>query len=189
VLDAWAAALADGAEPESILIGCFGDPGLFALREGSPAPVTGLAEAAFDEATRYGRFAIVTGGERWRPMLQRLAEALQCGPALAGIETVAPTGAELAVHPAEARVLLARACREAAARFDAQAIILGGAGLAGMAARVQSEVPVPVIDSVLAGARHALTAPRRASGRTTAGFDAAWTHLSPELAKLGQPPG
>ena len=64
-LDAWAAALAsDESKPDAVLIGCFGDPGLMALRESSPVPVTGLAEAAFIEAARHGRYAIVTGGER-----------------------------------------------------------------------------------------------------------------------------
>ena len=49
-LDAWAAALAGpDPAPDAVLIGCFGDPGLMALRESSPAPVTGLAEAAFIE--------------------------------------------------------------------------------------------------------------------------------------------
>ncbi|MGQ2981369.1 MAG: aspartate/glutamate racemase family protein, partial [Polaromonas sp.] len=76
-LDAWAAALAaPSPAPDAVLIGCFGDPGLLALRESSPVPVTGLAEAAFIEAARHGRFAIVTGGERWGPMLARLAQAL-----------------------------------------------------------------------------------------------------------------
>jgi hypothetical protein len=46
-LDAWAAALAAGVVPDAVLIGCFGDPGLLALRESSPVPVTGLAEGAF----------------------------------------------------------------------------------------------------------------------------------------------
>ena len=42
-LDAWAHALATGPAPDAVLIGCFGDPGLLALRESSPVPVTGLA--------------------------------------------------------------------------------------------------------------------------------------------------
>ena len=56
-LDAWAAALAEGAAPDAVLIGCFGDPGLAALRDSSAAPVTGLAEAAVLEAAALGRFA------------------------------------------------------------------------------------------------------------------------------------
>ncbi|WP_010106824.1 aspartate/glutamate racemase family protein, partial [Verminephrobacter aporrectodeae] len=99
-LDAWAHALAQPRQqPDAVLIGCFGDPGLMALRESSPAPVTGLAEASFIEAARHGRYAIVTGGARWAPMLHRLAQALGQAQALAGIHTVAPTGAQLAADP------------------------------------------------------------------------------------------
>ncbi|MEJ8845349.1 aspartate/glutamate racemase family protein [Variovorax rhizosphaerae] len=185
VLDAWAAALAQRPKPDAVLIGCFGDPGLFALREGAGVPVSGLAEAAFAAAAWHGRFAIVTGGERWRPMLQRLAGALGHTQTLAGIHTVAPTGAELAADPAGARKLLAQACREAAERFDAQAIILGGAGLAGIANCIAEQVPVPLIDSVQAGAQWALDAVR--DGQNTvgqSGFGVAWQNVSPEMAAL-----
>lgn len=192
-LDAWAAALArpqDGSGPaaatDAVLIGCFGDPGLLALRESSPVPVTGLAEAAFIEAARHGRFAIVTGGERWGPMLQRLAQALGHAPALAGIHTVVPTGAQLAADPAAARNLLAQACRDAVRQLGAQAVILGGAGLAGIAAQIQPGLGVPLVDSVLAGARWALRSHAPAPQRATAGFDVRWENVSPELAALGQ---
>lgn len=188
-LDAWAAALVPGEPPpDAVLIGCFGDPGLLALRESSAAPVTGLAEAAFLAAARHGRFAIVTGGPRWRPMLQRLAHMLGQAPALAGIHAVAPSGAELAQDPVAARALLAQACRHAAHEFKAQAVILGGAGLAGMAAAIQPELEVPLIDSVLAGTRWALHGAVRdpqAGGRC----DVRWHQVSAELAARGLPPG
>ncbi len=184
-LDAWAAALAHGPAPDAVLIGCFGDPGLLALRESSPVPVTGLAEAAFIEAARHGRFAIVTGGARWGPMLQRLAQALGHGAALAGIHTVAPTGAQLAADPAGARVLLEQACRDAVRQLGAQAVIVGGAGLAGMAAAIQPGLDVPLIDSVGAGARWALRTPPAPPQRHAAGFDVPWQQLSPELTALG----
>ncbi|WP_299797246.1 aspartate/glutamate racemase family protein [Ramlibacter sp.] len=145
---------------DAVLIGCFGDPGLFALRESSPVPVTGLAEASFIEAARHGRFAIVTGGARWEPMLRRLAQALGFDAALAGIHTVAPTGAELAADRDGARALLAQACAEATRRFDARAVIVGGAALAGMAAELQGRCAVPLIDSVAAGARRIAAALR-----------------------------
>ncbi len=186
-LDAWAAALADGPAPDTVLIGCFGDPGLLALRESSPAPVTGLAEAAFIEAARHGRFAIVTGGERWGPMLQRLAHALGQGAALAGIHTVAPTGAQLAADPEGARALLDQACRDAVRQLGAQAVIVGGAGLAGMAAAIQPGLNVPLIDSVLAGARWALRGHTPQPVRTTGGFDVPWNNLSAEMTALAVP--
>jgi allantoin racemase len=190
-LDAWATALAQGGpRPRAVLIGCFGDPGLWALRERSHAPVTGLAEAAFAEAARFGRFAIVTGGERWPPMLRRLAEALGHGAALAGIHTVAPTGAQLAADPAGAEALLGAACRQAVAASGAQAVIVGGAGLAGLAARLQPNVPVPLVDSVQAGVRHALAlaadpqAPRAAADGLEPAVDGHWTGMAPAFAAL-----
>ena len=185
-LDAWAAALTDAAAaPDAVLIGCFGDPGLMALRESSPVPITGLAEAAFIEAARHGRFAIVTGGERWAPILQRLAQSLGHAQALAGIHTVAPTGAQLAADPAAARKLLAQACQDAVRQLSVQTVILGGAGLAGMAAGIQPFVNVPIVDSVTAGAHWALrghTAPRH---RQQPGFDVPWVNLSSALTDLG----
>lgn len=191
-LDAWAAALAASlaqghAPPDSVLIGCFGDPGLFALRESSPVPVTGLAEAAFIEAARHGRFAVVTGGAKWGPMLQRLAQTLGHAHSLAGIHTVIPTGAQLAADPASARTLLAGACQDAARQMEVQAVILGGAGLAGVAAAIQPLVDVPVIDSVQAGARWALRTHPSPALRTSPGFDVPWQNVSAELAALGAP--
>jgi len=185
-LDAWAAALS-GTErhPDAVLIGCFGDPGLQALRESSPVPVTGLAEAAFIEAARHGRFAVVTGGERWGPILQRLAQSLGHAQALAGIHTVAPTGAQLAADPVAARQLLTEACLNAVRQLGVQTVILGGAGLAGMAAQIQPFVNVPIVDSVIAGATWALRNSPLPPQRATPGFDVPWVNLSPELTQLG----
>lgn len=83
-LDVWAHEITQPhSPPDAVLIGCFGDPGLMALRESSPVPVTGLAEASFIEAARHGRFAIVTGGvsraRRMRSVSGRICCAMRCG--------------------------------------------------------------------------------------------------------------
>jgi allantoin racemase len=114
--------------------------------------VRSLAEASFEEAAALGSFAIVTGGERWKPMLQRLADGLGYGPKLTSIETVTQTGVELLANPKMAIEVLTAACQKAAAS-NVNSIILGGAGLAGYAQQVQPFVKVPVIDSVEAGVR------------------------------------
>jgi allantoin racemase len=147
---AFAREVQESGPPDGTLIGCFGDPGLFALRELSSQPVLGLAEAAMRAAARRGRFGIVTGGAAWEPMLARLIRALDLEAACAGIETVAATGAELAADPARAVRLLARHCDRLVARSGAQVVIIGGAGLAGMAAAIQPMVAVPLLDSVVA---------------------------------------
>ncbi|QHI97868.1 Asp/Glu racemase [Xylophilus rhododendri] len=189
-LDAWATALVPPAEaPHGVLIGCFGDPGLFALCECSPVPVTGLAEAAFVQAARHGRFAVVTGGAAWDPMLRRLAWGLGFGEQLAGIVTVAPSGAQLAEDPDGAQALLGRACQEAAALPDVSAVIVGGAGLAGMAALLQTGIATPLIDSVTAGTREilrALDAPDARAQHGVAGCDVRWSGVSAELRALGR---
>lgn len=152
-IDAWAEH-AEGCD--AILLACFGDPGLFALRELSAVPVVGLAEASMQAAAeRAARFSIVTGGPKWGPMLTRLAQSLGFGPKLASVRTTVITGAQAAADPAGAVAALAQACTEACVEDGAQAVILGGAGFAGLGERVGSLAGFPVIDSVLAGARAA----------------------------------
>ena len=87
---------------------------------------------------------------------------------------MAPTGAEIAADPDRAIAALAAACRAAAEEDRAEAVILGGAGLAGLADRIAPEVPVPVICSLAAGlqatlaaARLGLTKPARGSFAAT----------------------
>lgn len=192
VLETWAEHLAQAegqtAPLHGVLIGCFGDPGLFALRESSACPVTGLAEASFIEAARHGPFAIVTGGRRWPPMLHRLAASLGHGERLLHIETVAPTGAELQADPAGALRHLAQACRDAA-RPGVASIIIGGAGLAGYAQALQAQVDLPLIDSAHAGLKLLLEAGTPPAQRATDGFVADWSSVSPAMARLGTAPG
>jgi len=144
--------------PDAIIVGCFGDPGVFALREALGLPVIGLAEAAMREAATHGRFAIVTGGAAWGPMLMRLARSLDLADRLAIVEIVAATGAELAADPERAILTLGDACARAAIGVDA--VVLGGAALAGMAEAIAPRVGVPIVDSVDAAARAALAALR-----------------------------
>jgi allantoin racemase len=178
-LDAWAAT---GASAEGVLVGCFGDPGVFALRELCNGPVVGLAEASMREAAREGRFAIVTGGLRWRPMLERLATAIGLDTALQHIEIVDRTGAELAADPEGALRLLAGAC-ETAARSGARSVILGGAALVGMAAQLAPRVPLPLIDNVQAGARAMREALAQPGARAPGPDGTAYTGLSVELTE------
>lgn len=154
VLAAYDAQISAGMHPNGVLLGCFGDPGLLALRERAGVPVTGLAEAAMRAAAARGRYAIVTGGAAWAPMLRRLAFSLDLLAPLAGIVTVAPTGAQLLADPQAAGALLRQACEEAAA-LGADSVIVGGAALAGWAERLQPALAVPLIDSVQAGFAHA----------------------------------
>jgi Asp/Glu/hydantoin racemase len=83
--------------------------------------------------------------------------------------------------------VLAEACARAARVAGVRAVIVGGAGLAGMAARLQSASALPLIDSVAAGARQALAALDIAPPRAVSRCEVAWTGVSDELRELGRP--
>jgi allantoin racemase len=132
-----------------VVLACFGDPALAALREISPVPVVGMAEASCRLACGRGdRFAIVTGGAAWEPMLREFVSGLGLADRLASIRTIARTGGEIAAAPAAALEELANSCRACATEDGADVVILGGAGLVGLARQLQAAVPVPVICSV-----------------------------------------
>jgi allantoin racemase len=137
---------------DTVLLACFGDPGLLALRELSRVPVVGLAQSSFEGAARRGPFAVVTGGRAWAPMMKRFARAHELDHRLVGIHAVDWTGAQIAADPAGARDALVAAARQGV-DAGAQCILLGGAALAGLAPSLQPRVAVPVLDNVLLAAQ------------------------------------
>jgi Asp/Glu/hydantoin racemase len=148
------AALADQVGPDNpqgfdaALIACFGEPGIEAARETLPIPVHGMAEASIDAALRLApRIALLTGGAAWVPMLQDFALVRGHGPDRILVRGVAPTGDMIARDPDGAVAILAQAARDAV-RDGAGVVVLGGAGLAGLAPRLAPLVTVPVLDSL-----------------------------------------
>jgi allantoin racemase len=184
-LDAFSA---HGTAIDAVLLACFGDPGLDALREVAGCPVISLIDAACAEAGTNGRrFSIVTGGERWGPMLTEMIAARGLDRQLASIRTVAPTGGQIASDPEGSATLLAKACNACATEDGAQAVILGGAGLIGIAAMIQPNVQIDVICSNAAGFRAVRQALVDGSDARSASTDPVDTcGLSPALAALMQ---
>jgi Asp/Glu/hydantoin racemase len=157
LLDAYAFDRAQPGQPapDAVLIGCFGDPGLLALRQISDAPVLGLAEASMRAAHALGPYAVVTGGKAWIPMLERLAAQLALDDRLLTIQAVEKTGAQLAAQPQEAAQELADLCLQVLRDAPGlQTLLLGGAALGGLAEPVQGLLArrgvaqVQVMDSV-----------------------------------------
>ncbi len=186
-LDAFAR---DGAGCDAVLLACFGDPGLSALKELSPVPVIGMAEASCLLAcTLARRFSIVTGGERWPEMLREFIDAQGLSARLAGIRAVAPTGDMIARDPDGALAVLADAVRACASEDGAGAVILAGAGLVGLAGKLEAAVDVPVLCSFRAAVELTVATARLApSSPKTGAFAAtpsiATSGLSDALAEL-----
>lgn len=169
---------------DAVYLACFGDPGLHALREVSPVPVVGMAEAACRQAAGQGRFAIVTGGARWKPMLEEFVALIGLSDRLAAVRTIAPTGGQIAENPEAALGDLAAACETCVREDGAEVVILGGAALAGLAARIKDRVSAPLICSVEAGTRAVLAAARGPRGWPADGLASESAGLSVELAAL-----
>jgi len=143
-----------------------------------------MAEASCLEACNRGRrFAIVTGGALWGPMLTEFVVWLGLAARLAAIRTIAPTGDRIARDPEAALAELAAACTACAVEDRADVVILGGAALAGLAARIQPSVPIPVLCSVEAGTRAAIAA-AGSNRRVTSPHALDSIGLSPDLAVL-----
>jgi len=180
---------ADGHD--AVLIACFGDPGLLALREIAPVPVIGLAQASMEIARKQGRFAVVTGGRAWEPMLHRFARLHQLDAALVGIHTVELTGAQIAAAPDAALDALHGAAMRGV-HDGAASIVLGGAGLGGLASRLQGRVPVPVHDNVLLAAQvvaDALQVNGKPSAVVRSGPATPLVGVGPALTRLMADPG
>ncbi|ONG49759.1 hypothetical protein BKE38_20300 [Pseudoroseomonas deserti] len=141
--------VAEAAEQvDAIAIACFGDPGLDAARELSGLPVAGMADASLRLALgAHRRVALLTGGTAWVPMLEEFSLSRGWPAERVLVRAVAPTGDMIAREPERALSLLAEAAT-AAIGDGAEAVVLGGAGLAGLAPRLQPMVGAPVLDSL-----------------------------------------
>jgi Asp/Glu/hydantoin racemase len=174
----------------AVALACFGDPGLLALKEISPIPVIGMAEAALGMAAQIGgRIGIVTGGTRWVPMLRELAILLGFGERVVALRATRLTGAEIAADPAAAGDELAALATACVARDGADVVILGGAGLAGMAGALQPRLGVPLLCSLDCLTVAALAAARLGAAKASQGSfapppAAPNTGLAPPLAAM-----
>ena len=160
----------DTGRKDAVVLACFGDPGLAALKEISPVPVVGMADASILQACALGgRFSIVTGGERWQSMLEDFVASMGLSSRLASVRTVAPTGADIARNPKAAMALLAKGCQACVKEDRADVVILGGAGLAGLAAQLAGKVDVPLLDGVACAIAMAESLARQKSAEGRAG--------------------
>lgn len=134
---------------EAVLLACFGEPGLAAARELCPVPVVGMLEASVLSALQLGaRFSIVTPGLRWPRMIEDALHDLGVDRHCLGITPVTIDDLTLPAQRDEARERTAAAVREQAATLAPDAIIVGGAALAGLVAELEAPPGCRLVDSL-----------------------------------------
>lgn len=154
-------AAADGAD--AIVIACFDDTGLAEARRLAHCPVLGIGQSGYLAAVLLGcRFSVVTTLAVSVPILQGNLAVYGLASACTGVRA---SGIPVLQVEAAGDAIAAEAVR-AIAEDGAEAIVLGCAGMAGLAERL-AVLPVPVIDGVtaathLAAAAAALSQPRGA---------------------------
>ncbi|GAC1390076.1 MAG: aspartate/glutamate racemase family protein [Variovorax sp.] len=154
--DVWAAAgvaeqvrAGEAAGTDGYVIACFGDPGLHAARELARGPVVGIAEAAFHAASFIATgFSVVTTLERTCVIARHLALQYGFERQCRGIHASDLEVLALDDPASGAFERIADAARQALAQDRSGAIVLGCAGMAGLCARLQQALGVPVIDGV-----------------------------------------
>jgi len=150
--------LAEASGFDAAIIAAFGDPGLFGARELFAFPVVGLAEAAMLTACMVGRrFSIVTFAGALAPWYEDCVAMHGLSSRCAGVRALDGSFQSISEVQSEKEDLLVALANRAVEQDSADVVILSGAPLSGLAAKVRDRIPVPVIDPVAAAVRQAET--------------------------------
>jgi allantoin racemase len=130
-------AVDEGLVFDKVLLACFGDPGLEAMRLQTQLPVVGLAQASMQAAERISKpYAIVTAGAAWQTILMQRFRQWGASDLFCGVQVIEGTGLDVFNNPVAALPAVQRAIHAALAG-GAEQIILGGAVFAGYKAVMQ----------------------------------------------------
>ena len=155
---------------DALVVAAFGDPGLAALREVLPGPVTGLTEAALASACLLGnRFSIVAISQRIRAWYRETVQAYGLDGRLASIRGLDEPLADIGNVQGNQGARLVQLAERCVAEDGADVIVLAGAPLAGLARSLRGQLAVPVVDGVSSAVRHAESLVALQPGRATQG--------------------
>lgn len=150
---------------DAVIVAAFGDPGLMALREVLPCPVTGLTEAALASACLLGqRFSIVAISNRIQAWYRETVHAYHLDGRLASIRSLSEPLADIGSVQLDQSEKLVRLAQRCVHEDGADVIVLAGAPLAGLARSIGHRLPVPVVDGVSSAVRHAQSLVQLRSG-------------------------
>jgi len=134
---------------DAVILAAFGDPGLKAAREQFNLPIVGMAQAAIVTAALLGEsFSIIT----FTPLMSRWymdsVEASGQEKRFTGVRTPEANTLDPFARQATMKKELLRLINQSIDEDRADAVILGGAPLAGMASQLQSQVNALLIDPI-----------------------------------------
>lgn len=141
----------DSAGADAHVLACFDDTGLDPARALSDVPVVGIGEAGFHLASMLAhRFAVVTTLARSVPVIENNLLRYGLDRRCARVRATDVPVLELENPTSNARARIGAEIARALEDDGAEAIVLGCAGMADLAASLAAEFAVPVIDGVAA---------------------------------------
>lgn len=135
---------------DAIVLACFDDTGLDAVRCMTDSPVLGIGEAAYHAASVLSnRFSVVTTLARSVPALEHNLMKYGLAARCCGVRSSEVPVLDLEKPGSDARDQISKEIRLALNEDKAEAIVLGCAGMADLAKSLASEHGVPVLDGVV----------------------------------------
>ena len=142
-------ALRAAPRADGYVIACFDDTGLDGARALLDGPVVGIGEAAFQFASLVAhKFGVVTTLERATPVLERNLQAYGLAARCCRVAAAEVPVLALEEPGSDAAMKVEATARRLVEADGAEAIALGCAGMADLAARLSRSLGVPVIDGV-----------------------------------------
>lgn len=143
----------DEDEFDAFVNACWGDPGIKACREITDKPVVGIAEGSMYIANMLGAtFSVATVLPRAKDLIEETIRTTGLDSKCVSVRCTDLTVVETEEARDAAVEALLEASTLAVEEDGAEAICLGCAGMGGLDEELEKELPVPVIDSVGAGA-------------------------------------
>lgn len=132
---------------DAVIVACFSDPGLVAMKEISDILVVGIQEVSMHVASMLGnKFTILTATKKRIPSKYNDAWRNKLSSNLASVRDLGMTVTETDEKPEIAQKRIKEVARQAVEEDGAEVIVLGCAGMVGYAEKVAKELNIVVID-------------------------------------------
>ena len=140
-------------DARAIIIGCFDDTGLEAAREIASCPVIGIGQAAYHLASIAGRrFSVVTTLAVSTPILEENIQTYGLSGQLGKVRASDVPVLDLEKDPDAAAEKVLNEILVAERQDNVQSIVLGCAGMVGIAEKAKTRTDMRLIDGVRAAA-------------------------------------
>lgn len=136
---------------DGALIACFGDPGLYSIKEKYNYTTIGIAEAALSASLLIGKkFSLLVASEKAVPMMDDMVNQYGLGNRLSSIETIGLNVLQLEEDRDESIKKLESVGRIAIEK-GAEVLVLACAGMTDLRDDLERVLNIPIVDPVVVG--------------------------------------